>query len=39
MGHDVKVPTKGNSAMHTDDMNENLAENEEMGEGEFGSAH
>ena len=38
MGHDVKVPTKGNLAMHTDDMNKNLAKNEEMGEGEFGSS-
>ena len=33
MGHDVKVPTKGNLAMHTDDMNENLVEHEEMGRG------
>ena len=38
MGHDVKVPTKGNLTMHIDDMNENLAENEEMGKGEFGSS-
>ncbi|KAL6318189.1 hypothetical protein AAG906_035694 [Vitis piasezkii] len=36
MGHDVEVPTKGNLAVHIDDMDENLAQNDEMGRGEGG---
>ena len=31
MGHDVKIPVKGNLAVHTDEMDENLAHNDEMG--------
>ena len=31
MGPNVEVSTKGNLAMHTDDMDGNLAQNDEMG--------
>ncbi|RVW28009.1 hypothetical protein CK203_106177 [Vitis vinifera] len=31
MGHDVEIPAKGNSAVQIDEMNENLAHNDEMG--------
>ena len=31
MGHDVEVPTKGNLAVHIDDMDENLAQNDKTG--------
>ncbi|RVW25044.1 hypothetical protein CK203_114054 [Vitis vinifera] len=31
MGHDVEIPAKGNSAMQIDEMDENLAHNDEMG--------
>ena len=31
MGHDVEVSTKGNLAVHSDDMDGNLAQNDEMG--------
>ena len=30
MDHDVKVPTKKNLAMYTNDMDKNLAENDEI---------
>ena len=30
MGHDVEISTKGNLAVHTDEMEENLAHNDEM---------
>ena len=36
MGHDVEVPTKGNLVVHIDDMDENWAQNDEMGRGEGG---
>ncbi|RVW48743.1 hypothetical protein CK203_076086 [Vitis vinifera] len=31
MGHDVEIPAKGNSAVQIDEMDENLAHNDEMG--------
>ncbi|KAL6343166.1 hypothetical protein AAG906_020955 [Vitis piasezkii] len=31
MGHDVEILAKGNLAIHTDEMEENLAHNDEMG--------
>ena len=31
MGHDVEIPAKGNLAMQIDEMDENLAHNDEMG--------
>ena len=33
MGHDVKVPTKGNLAMHIDDIEGSLTRNNKMGWG------
>ena len=33
MGHDVEIPAKGNSAVQIDEMDENLAHNDEMGGG------
>ncbi|RVW39444.1 hypothetical protein CK203_106553 [Vitis vinifera] len=33
MGHDVEIPGKGNLAMQIDEMDENLAHNDEMGGG------
>ena len=30
MGHDVEIPAKGNLAVHTNEMEENLAHNDEM---------